>query len=254
MGKIVTVSSGKGGTGKTTAVAAISSCLAALGFKTLCLDFDAGMRNLDLSLGMSEFTITDFMDVIEGRSKIEEATHECPQIKNLFFLGAPMDFCFEPPGEADFKKMFEAIRQSFDYCLVDMPPGIGTLFNYTQKNADIALFVVVSQLPSIKAAQMAAQEARKLGVKELRLLINRFKQRSLLDLETTVDEVIDAVGVQLIGVIEEDDIIALALHSETPLILYKKLRSARDFLDAARRLVGEDVPSKVITVKYDFDD
>ena len=254
MGKIVTVSSGKGGTGKTTTVAAVSSCLAALGFKTLCLDFDAGMRNLDLSLGMSEFSITDFMDVIETESSLEDAVQESPHINNLYYLGAPMDFYFEPPDEGGIQKMFGEIRDVFDYCLVDMPPGIGNLFTYTQKNTDIALFVVLGQLPSIKAAQTAAQEARKLGVKELRLLINRFRQKSMLDLETTVDEVIDAVGVQLLGVIEEDDIVPLALNEETPLILYKKLRSARNFLDAARRLIGEDIPSKVITVKYDFDD
>ena len=254
MGKIVTVSSGKGGTGKTTSVAAISSCLAALGFQTLCLDFDIGMRNLDLSLGMGEFSITDFMDVVSGRLDILEAAHECPHIKNLFYLGAPADFFVETQDESGFEKMFDDIKKTFDYCLIDMPPGIGNLFVIGQKHADIALFVVIPELPGIRAAQIASQEARKHGVRELRLLINRFVQNSMLDLETTVDEVIDAVGVRLLGVIRDDDIVPIALNEETPLILYKKLRSARDYLDSARRLVGEDVPSKVITVKYDFDD
>ena len=103
MGKVITVASGKGGTGKTTSVAAIASCLAALGHKTLCIDFDAGLKNLDIPLCMSDFTVIDYIDIINGRFDLMEACSESPQIPDLFFLAAPVANDFDMPTEAPKK-------------------------------------------------------------------------------------------------------------------------------------------------------
>ena len=108
MGKVIVVTSGKGGTGKTTSVGAISSCLAALGHKTLCLDCDAGLRNLDIIIGMSEYTVTDFSDILEGHITLEEACSEHPKIKNLFFLPAP---AFRGPEEINPEAMSALMEQ-----------------------------------------------------------------------------------------------------------------------------------------------
>ena len=241
MGKIIAVASGKGGTGKTTVVAAISSCLAVLGFRTLCIDFDAELRNLDLSLGMTDFTVIDYMDVVDGRKSLADACSEAPKIPNLFFLSAPTSRDVKVDTYA-LRDMFNEIRSSFDYCLIDSPSGIGQGFNLAHSNADMSIIVTTGEFASIRDAHRTANAVRELGIKNLRLLVNRVLPKNFKHIRTTIDDVIDTVGVQLLGLIPEGIIIFRAMHEGTPLILYKKRVSAYDFLDAARRITGEDLP------------
>jgi len=242
MGKIIAVASGKGGTGKTTVVAALSSCLAVLGHKTLCIDFDARLRNLDLAVCMTDFAVMDFMDVVSNRVALTAACSESPKIQNLFFLSAPAD---EIPDDSDvsaFKTMFDSIRNNFDYCLIDCPAGVGTGFKIAHTDVDMSIIVTTGDIASMRDTNFTACAVRDLGVENLRLLVNRVLPKNFKKIKTNIDDVIDAVGVQLLGIIPEDKNIFLALHDNTPLILYKKRFSAYDFLDAARRLAGDDVP------------
>jgi len=242
MGKVIAVASGKGGTGKTTAVAAISSCLAVLGYKTLCIDFDAGLRNLDLALCMSDFAIMDYMDVVSGRLDIMAACSESGRIPNLFFLSAPAKS--EPEDVDDFalRKMFDEIRRDFDYCLIDAPAGLGPGFRLAHSNVDMSIIVTTGDIASMRDCNRTASAVRKMGVSNLRLLVNRVVPKNFKHIKTTIDDVIDTIGVQLLGLIPEDKNIFYALHDNIPLILYRKRASAYDFLDAARRITGEDVP------------
>jgi len=242
MGKIIAVASGKGGAGKTTTVAALSSCLAVLGHRTLALDFDAGLRNLDIALGMTDFTVMDFMDVIHGRVNLMSACSESPKIPNLFFLSAPTDSAPEETDLDALKEMFSCIRDNFEYCLIDAPPGIGSGFKIAHSDVDMSIIVTTAELPSIRDATLAANAVRAIGITNLRLLINRVIPKNFKMIKTTVDDVIDTIGVRLLGLIEEDKHIFMALHEGIPLILHKKRKSAYDFLDAARRITGEDVP------------
>jgi len=241
MGKVIAVASGKGGTGKTTVVAALSSCLAVLGHRTLCIDFDEQLKNLDLALCMTDFAVMDFMDVINGRMDIMSACSESPKIQNLFFLSAPSVNIPEETRTSDFKAMFADIRQNFDYCLIDCPAGIGTGFSLAHTDTDVSIIVTTGDLASIRDANCTANAVRELGVENLRLLVNRVLPKNLKQIKTNIDDVIDAVGVQLLGLIPEDKNIFFALHENIPLILYKKRLSAYDFLDAARRIAGDNV-------------
>lgn len=241
MGKVVAVASGKGGTGKTTTVAAVASCLAALGHKTLCLDFDLELRNLDLALCMADFTVADFMDVVTERLDLMEACHECPQISNLFFLAAPVNFDPDKSGLPDVVPLFAKIRDEFDFCLVDCPSGVGPGFKLAHADADMSIVVTTSELPAMRDAQRTAEIVRDMGVGEVRLLVNRVVPGKIRWLHSTIDEIIDTVGLQLIGLVPEDDVVFLSLHDNTPLVLYHKRRAAYDFLDVARRVAGEKV-------------
>ena len=242
MGKIITVSSGKGGTGKTTTVAAVSSCLAALKYKTLCIDFDVGLKNLDLSLGMADFAVADFVDVISGQLGIMDACYECPQVRKLFFLAAPMQNTPIEPDSPGLKAMFDSIRSEFDYCLIDAPSGVGNDFMAAHSSADMSLIVTTGEAPSIRDAQRAADLIREMGISEIRLLVNRVLSKNFSKVQTTIDDVINTVGAQLIGVVREDNSVFLSLHEGTPLVLYKKRHASYDFLDVARRITGERVP------------
>ncbi|MDR2571280.1 MAG: septum site-determining protein MinD [Oscillospiraceae bacterium] len=242
MGKIIGVASGKGGTGKTTTVAALASCLAVLGHKTLCIDFDAELRNLDLALGMTDFAVMDYMDVVVGRMNILDACSESPKIPNLYFLAAPTESVPDDIDPGLLKSMFDDIRGKYDYCIVDSPSGIGTGFRLANSFADMSIIVTTGEYTSMRDAGRTANALRELGTTNLRLLVNRVLPKNFKRIKTTVDDVIDTVGVQLIGLIPEDNNIFMALHKDTPVILYKKRSSAYDFLDAARRLTGDDVP------------
>ena len=242
MGKIIAVVSGKGGTGKTTSAAAISSCLAALSMKTLCIDFDAGLKNLDLSLGMSDFAVMDYMDVLTGNLKLTEACSESPNIPSLFFLAAPTVHDDEAQDEDALKAMFDEIREQFDYCLVDAPSGVGIGFKQACLYADMTIVVTTGELPAMRDAQHAVSVIRELGVKDIRLLVNRVIPKNLKRIRTTIDDLIDTVGARLIGIVPEDKAVFRALHANIPLILFKKRFSAYDYLDIAHRISGEDIP------------
>jgi septum site-determining protein MinD len=242
MGKVIVVASGKGGTGKTTSVGAISSCLAALGHKTLCLDCDAGLRNLDIIIGMTEYAVTDFIDVLEGRTDLTGACAEHPIIKNLFFLPAP---AFRRPEDIDpeaMSELLEQIREEFEYCLLDAPAGIGPGFRLAAKNADMALIVATGDISSIRDGQRVAQELNALGIHEIRLIVNRGDPKSFRGLGATVDDMIDTIGARLLGIVEEDKAVYRASNTETPLVLYENKRAAMEFLRIARRLAGERIP------------
>jgi septum site-determining protein MinD len=242
MGKVIAVTSGKGGTGKTTTVAAISSCLAALGHRTLCVDFDVELSNLDLALSMADFTVVDFKDVLDGRLGLREACHESPMITNLSYLAAPQTLDWNAADASAIARMFDEIRTEFDYCLVDSPPGIGSGFALAHQGVDMSIIVTIGEMPAMRDAQRTAEVLHDMGIRELRLLVNRVLPKNYKRFHTTIDDIIDAVGVQLLGVIREDEAISLSLHENKPLVLFRKRLAAYDFLDAALRITGKDIP------------
>jgi len=245
MGKVIVVASGKGGTGKTTTVAAVASCLAALEYKTLCVDFDSGMKNLDLSLCMSDYAVADFMDVISNQLDLMEACHESPKIPGLFFLAAPSVYAPDQPNVSALIRMFNEIRREFDYCIIDSPSGIGAGFKLSHLAADMSIIVTTGELPAMRDAQQAASAARDTGVEDVRLLVNRLLPKNFKFMQATIDDVINTVCARLIGVIPEDNAVFLSLHENTPLVLYRKRRSAYKFLDVARRITGDEVPLRI---------
>ena len=242
MGKVIVVASGKGGTGKTTTVGAISSCLAALGHKTLCIDCDVGLRNLDIIIGMSEYTVTDFGDVLQGLVSLQDACPEHPKINNLHFIPAP---AFRGPEELDpgaMAALIEQIKEQYDFCLIDSPAGIGPGFRLAATGADMAIVVAVSDLSSLRDGQRVTAELRNLGIEEVRLIVNRVNTRTFRRLGVTIDDAIDAVGARLLGIVEEDDAVFLSSNTETPLILYDNKGAALEYLNIARRIAGERIP------------
>jgi septum site-determining protein MinD len=236
------MTSGKGGTGKTTSAAAISSCLAALGHRTLCVDCDIGLRNLDISLGMSDFTVTDISDVAEGRVSVREAAHEHPRLPNLFFLAAPV---YRAPEDIDPEAMaglIAAAREEYEYTILDAPAGIGAGFALATASADTAIIVATGDLSSVRDAGRTRETLWNMGISDVRLLINRVERRKWKRFHTSVDDIVDSTGARLIGVVRDDDSVPEAAAADSPLVLYVGRGAAMDFLDVARRIQGEEIP------------
>jgi septum site-determining protein MinD len=186
--------------------------------------------------------VTDFGDVLEGRVSLEDACQQHPRIKNLFFLPAP---AFRGPEEIDqtaMRALMGQIREQFDYCVIDSPAGVGTGFRLAASDADTALIVATCDMSSMRDGQRVAAELRSLGIEEARLIVNRVNPKSFRRLGVTVDDVIDAVGARLIGIVEEDEAVFFASNKETPLILYEDKGAALEYLKIARRIAGERVP------------
>ena len=240
MSTAVVVTSGKGGTGKTSLTGGVSSCLAALGRRVLCIDMDIGLRNLDISLGLTDRALMDFTDVLEGRCSLKRAAVPHPVIKNLYLLTAPLTL---PPGisEERMKAFLRTAREQYDYILMDSPAGMGEGFRLAVCGADRGIVVSTTYASALRDAQrVVSQLSRQLP--SIHLVVNRVQPKLLRRLHTTIDDAMDAAGLPLLGVVPEDEQVMLSANQGKPIILASRKGAAVAYLNIARRLMGERVP------------
>lgn len=248
MGKAIVITSGKGGTGKTTTVSALSSGLAAMGYRTLCLDADMGLKNLDLYLGLSEMALMDFNDIIQERCTIEQAVIAHPTVANLYFLTAPVSISPDSIGLEDMKSLVEQLKSEFDFVLIDSPAGIGSGFHLAACGADSALVIATTDTSSYRDAARTVIELTGLGFDDIRLIVNRIRPSLLKRMKSTIDDAVDSVGVRLIGIVPEDKAVILASNAGIPLPMYKDRGAARAFTRIAQRLTGHRVAIRRIRI------
>ena len=240
MGKIIAVVSGKGGTGKTSFTANVGLALAALGCHTLCLDCDITLRNLDLALGLSDRALMDFTDVIAGRCTLEDAVVQHPKYPKLHLLTAPLSARPVPIAPEQMKALLDRIRQTYDYCLIDAPAGLGMGFHLSSDYADRAVVVTNTDASSLRDAQRTVAELDRL--EQIHLVMNRIQPKLLRQLRTTIDDAMDAAGLPLIGVVPEDPRVILSANQGRPLILGGRQGAANACLNIAKRIQGLRVP------------
>ncbi len=239
MGTVITVTSGKGGTGKTTVTGGVASCLARLGKTVLCIDMDIGLRNLDISLGLSDRALMDFADVALGNCPLARAAVSHPDLPNLSLLTAPMRL---PPQvtAGSIRALLRTARDRYDYIFIDCPAGLGPGFQLATCGADRALVVATNDASSLRDAQRAVEELYHL--RQVHLVMNRIQPKLLRELRTTIDDAMDAAGLPLIGVIPEDRRVILAANMGRPLILGGRRGAANACLNIAKRIEGYRVP------------
>ena len=160
MSTAIVITSGKGGTGKTSITGGVASCLAALGHRVLCIDMDIGLRNLDLTLGLSDRALMDFTDVLCGRCTLERAAVPHPVIQGLFLLTAPVTLPEAPLSEAAMKELIHRAREGYDYILMDSPAGLGEGFRLACCAADRAVVVSTTDEANVHCITTNLDEAR----------------------------------------------------------------------------------------------
>ena len=239
MGKILTFVSGKGGTGKTSMCAAVASCLSAMGDRVLCIDADVGLRNLDLALGMSDAAALPFTGVMNGEYAPEDLPGE-ERLRGLRLLTAPVGLRPEDIDAEAFKSMLARCREVFDWCLIDAPAGIGAGFRLACLGADEAIVVTGADAAAMRDGARAAQLLpQSLPAKAL---VNRVSRPMYRKMQKTVDDVMDAVGLPLLGVVPEDEAVPLSAANGLPLVLNEGKGAAAACLRIARRLKGIKTP------------
>lgn len=242
MGQTIAFVSGKGGTGKTSLTAGVGSALALMGKKVLCIDCDIGLRNLDLSLGLSDRALMDFTDVIAGRSSFENAAVQHPELKDLYLLTAPLRLKEGEISPERMKKFLAAASSVFDYCLMDAPAGLGTGFELALAGADRVVVVANTDPSSLRDAQHTVSLLSRFPTGRIHLVVNRVRKSLLKTMHTTIDDAMDAAGLPLLGVVPEDDLMIVALNRGIPLLLTGDRCAAVAYRNIARRLSGERVP------------
>lgn len=240
IGTAIVITSGKGGTGKTSTCAGVAACLAAMGHRVLCLDADVGLRNLDLTLGMTEQAVMDFTDVIQGRCSLDRACVEHQVVKNLFLLTAPVTL---PDGidEGDMRRLMGEIRQKFDYCLIDCPAGVGAGFRLATCAADRAVLVCNADMNALRDGQAAVQRLRALDI-PLHLVVNRVRPKLLKKLALDIDDAMDNTGLPLLGLVPEDETVTLAAGRGVSVITVTRKGAAPAYYNIAKRITGVRTP------------
>lgn len=241
MGTVLAVISGKGGTGKTSLCAGIASCLAADSLRVLCIDADLGLRNLDISLGMSQEAVLPFTAVMRGEYELQQAA-ESAVIPNLYLLTAPVTELPEGIDPAQFGALLETAREQFDWVLIDAPAGVGAGFALATRFADEAVVVSNGDPASLRDAAHATDLLLQQRAIPTRLIVNRVSARMFGKMCATIDDVMDTVGLPLLGIVPEDASVTLAAAEGLPLVQYTGRGAARACLNIARRLCGKKMP------------
>lgn len=241
-GECIAVVSGKGGTGKTSFTAGVGSALAMSGNRVLCLDCDVGLRNLDLSLGLSDRALMDFSDVARGRCGLSDAVVEHPRLPNLYLLTAPARVRGRPVSNEEMAALMDAVSREFDFCLLDAPAGLGSGFSLATCAASRCVVVTTTDASSLRDAQHTVMELDRFPRGCLHLVVNRVRGRLLRHMHATIDDAIDTAGLPLLGIVPEDDRLVLAQNLGVPLLLSDSNLAAVAYRNIANRILGKRVP------------
>ena len=241
--KVITITSGKGGVGKTTATANIAAALAALGHKVVCIDADIGLRNLDVVLGLENRIVYDLVDVVEGRCRLRQAMIRDKRLPELFLIPAAQTRDKSAVTPSDMVRLCDEIRPEFDWILLDSPAGIERGFRNAIAPADIAIVITNPEVSAVRDADriIGLIEAEEKG--PARLIINRVKPEMVKrgDMLATND-VLELLAIDLIGIVPDDENVVTFTNRGTPIVLDGKSRAGQAFRNIARRLQGDEVP------------
>lgn len=244
LGEVIAFVSGKGGTGKSALCAALSCALAQSGRKVLAIDGDVGLRNLDIFLGLAQSDALSFGDICSGYYPFSAAlTH--PQYPDLSFLTAPANGSFLDLPREKLMQMVENARWQYDFVLLDCPSGIAQGVATLAQSADRCILVTTADPAAIRCAERTGQELEKLGCREVRLLLNRLQQAHLKAMHMTIDDVMDTVGLPLLGFVPEDENLSLAAVKGKPYLKYSRKGAAVACLRITKRIQGLPSPIAV---------
>ncbi len=256
MAKVIVVTSGKGGVGKTTTSASVATGLAKRGYKTVVIDFDVGLRNLDLIMGCERRVVYDFVNVIHGEATLKQALIRDKRLANLDILPASQTRDKDALFKDGVEKVLNELRKTHDFIVCDSPAGIETGAVMALYFADEAIVVTNPEVSSVRDSDrilgiLSAKSKRALDgddpIKE-HLLITRYDPNRVQTGEMlSIDDIMELLGIPLAGVIPESQSVLTASNSGIPVIHDEVSVSGLAYQDLVERLLGEEVPIRFIT-------
>ncbi len=240
---VITITSGKGGVGKTTTTANLSTALAAQGKKVVAIDADIGLRNLDVVMGLENRIVYDLINVVEGTCRLRQAMIKDKRLAQLYLIPAAQsrDKTALTPG--DMIEVTNQLRDEFDYVLIDSPAGIEQGFKNALAPADRVLIVTTPEISAVRDADriIGLIEAEEKGPGQLiinRLRMDMVKRGDMLH----TDDVIDVLAIDLLGVVPDDETIIISTNRGRPVVMDNGSNAGQAFRNIALRLTGQDVP------------
>lgn len=258
MAKIIVVTSGKGGVGKTTTSAAISTGLAMAGHKTVVIDFDVGLRNLDLIMGCERRVVYDFVNVIKGEATLQQALIKDKHCADLFVLPASQTRDKDALHLEGVQAILEKLSEDFDFIICDSPAGIEKGAQLALYFADAAIVVTNPEVSSVRDSDriigilQSKSRRAEMGEEpvEEHLLLSRYNPERVESGEMlSVTDVEEILAIPLLGVIPESEAVLKASNQGVPVILDKESSAGMAYADAVRRLLGETVPLRFLEVQ-----
>lgn len=256
MSQVIVVTSGKGGVGKTTSSAAIGTGLALKGHKTVIIDFDIGLRNLDLIMGCERRVVYDFVNLINGESNINQTLIKDKRVKNLFILPASQTRDKDALTKEGVGKVIEELKESFDYIVCDSPAGIEAGAMMALYYADQAVITTNPEVSSVRDSDriLGILQSKSLraeqGLEPIKehLLVTRYNPTRVDEGEMlSVEDIVDILAIKLVGVIPESQAVLKASNSGEPVILDSESDAGQAYNDTIERLMGQDVEFRFLT-------
>jgi septum site-determining protein MinD len=257
LAKIIVVTSGKGGVGKTTTSAAIGTGLALQGHKTVIIDFDVGLRNLDLIMGCERRVVYDFVNVIKGEASLRQALIKDKRTDNLFILPASQTRDKDALTEDGVQKVLDELSKDYEFIICDSPAGIEKGAQMALYFADEAIVVTNPEVSSVRDSdrilgilhsKSRRAEAGEEPVKEHLLLTRYNPERVIAGEMLSVSDVEDILAIPLLGVIPESEAVLKASNQGQPVILDDGARAGQAYADAVERLLGSELEHRFLDV------
>lgn len=243
MQNVIVITSGKGGVGKTTTVANLGTGLANGGRKVVMIDTDIGLRNLDVVLGLENRIVYDLVDAVEGTCKVKQALIKDKRYEGLYLLPAAQTRDKMAVTPEQMKKVIAELEADFDYILIDCPAGIEQGFKNAIAGAKSAIVVTVPEVSAVRDADRIIGLLSANGIDDCQLLVNRLrpdlvKKGDMLAL----DDTLDILGIELIGVVPEDERVLKSSNLGEPVITDDKAISGKAYRNITKRILGEKIP------------
>jgi septum site-determining protein MinD len=254
LAKIIVVTSGKGGVGKTTSTAAIGAGLAMRGHKTVVIDFDVGLRNLDMIMGCERRVVFDFINVIQGDAKLKQALITDRRLENLAILPTSQTRDKDALTREGVEKVLTELREQFDYIVCDSPAGIERGAHLAMYFADEAIVVTNPEVSSVRdsdrvlgllgAKTHRAEKGE--GPVKAHLLLTRYDAGRVARGEMMkVEDILEILSIPLLGIVPESTAVLKASNVGTPVVFDAKSNAGKAYEDAVSRLIGEQIELKI---------
>lgn len=243
MGKVIVVTSGKGGVGKSTTVVNIGAALALKDKKVLLIDGDTGLRNLDILMGMDDKVVYDFIDVLEGRCRLSQAVIKDKRYDSLYVLPASQTRSGDAVSSEQMTKLCGELRENYDYVLIDCPAGVEQGFVNSAVSADEAIIVTTAERAALRDADRVTDKLEQMGITKRWVIVNRIIPEIMRRKDIpSLGEIIEMLAVDLIGAVPDDRKIIINAAKGEASVKDRKSQAGKAYLNVAERLLGNKVP------------